>query len=276
MDWRKSKLSNRTKRQIKSLAVNKKQSCREIQRYLGLNVHHTTVFRTLKSNPTVEYSKLKTGPKLLSRHKALRQQFSRNYIRSDFSKWIFSDEKKFNLDGPDGINFFWRDIRKEKEVFSRRNFGGGSLMVHGAFSGDSCLPLAFPSSKMDSKEYQTVLDTTILPYLQCETRRNMLFQRDNAPFHVSKSTVEWFKNKSITTVNWPPNSPDLNPMENVWGMLVRRVYSGNKVYERKAELKKSILKEWNEITLETRKSLVDSLPNRLLTVIEKKGNFIPY
>ena len=104
----------------------------------------------------------------------------------------------------------------------------------------------------------------------------MLFRRDNAPIHVSKSTVEWFKNKNITTVNWPPNSPDLNPMENVWGMLVRRVYSGNKVYERKAELKKSIMKEWNEITLETRKSLVDSLPNRLLTVIEKKGNFIPY
>uniref|UniRef100_A0A182S088 Uncharacterized protein n=1 Tax=Anopheles funestus TaxID=62324 RepID=A0A182S088_ANOFN len=42
---------------------------------------------------------------------------------------IFSDEKKFNLDGPDGFIGYWRDLRKEPEYFSRDNFGGGSLMT---------------------------------------------------------------------------------------------------------------------------------------------------
>uniref|UniRef100_A0A914DN91 Uncharacterized protein n=1 Tax=Acrobeloides nanus TaxID=290746 RepID=A0A914DN91_9BILA len=47
---------------------------------------------------------------------------------------IWSDEKKFNLDGPDGSRYYWHDPRKEKHVFSRRNFGGGNMMVWAAFS----------------------------------------------------------------------------------------------------------------------------------------------
>jgi len=41
---------------------------------------------------------------------------------------LFSDEKKFSLDGPDGLNHYWHDLRKEPLTFSRRNFGGGSVM----------------------------------------------------------------------------------------------------------------------------------------------------
>ncbi|GBM33808.1 Transposable element Tc3 transposase [Araneus ventricosus] len=52
-------------------------------------------------------------------------------------KWddvIFSDEKKFNLDGPDGFRYFWYDLRKEKEIFSKHTFGGGSVIVWGGFA----------------------------------------------------------------------------------------------------------------------------------------------
>lgn len=47
---------------------------------------------------------------------------------------MFSDEKKWNLDGPDGFDGYWRDLRKEPQYFSKRNFGSGSLMVWGAIS----------------------------------------------------------------------------------------------------------------------------------------------
>ena len=49
---------------------------------------------------------------------------------------IFSDEKKFNLDGPGGIHCYWHDLRKEEQVFYKRPFGGGSVMIWGAFSAE--------------------------------------------------------------------------------------------------------------------------------------------
>ncbi|UMM13991.1 hypothetical protein L5515_001994 [Caenorhabditis briggsae] len=55
-------------------------------------------------------------------------------MATDWDKIIFSDEKKFNLDGPDGFNSYWHDLKKDPLHFSKRNFGGGRLMVWGAFS----------------------------------------------------------------------------------------------------------------------------------------------
>ncbi|VDO64245.1 unnamed protein product [Heligmosomoides polygyrus] len=79
---------------------------------------------------------------------------------------IFSDEKRFNLDGPDGNRFYWHYLRKEKEYFPRRNFGGGTVMVWAAFHAEGKLPLAFTSARMDADEYQQLLETHLLPFLQ--------------------------------------------------------------------------------------------------------------
>jgi len=69
---------------------------------------------------------------------------------------IFSDEKKFNLDGPDGYNGYWRDLRKEPRYFSKRNFGGGSVMVWAAFTHYGKVGIVFTSSRMNSAEYVQV------------------------------------------------------------------------------------------------------------------------
>jgi hypothetical protein len=70
---------------------------------------------------------------------------------------IFSDEKKWNLDGPDGQRSYWHDLRKEPLIFSKRNFGGGSVMTWAAFSGYGKVGLALTSSKMNSADYQQVV-----------------------------------------------------------------------------------------------------------------------
>jgi hypothetical protein len=53
----------------------------------------------------------------------------RNRERTDWASVIFSDEKKFNLDGPDGLKYYWHDLREENESFFSRQNGGGSRMV---------------------------------------------------------------------------------------------------------------------------------------------------
>jgi transposase len=189
---------------------------------------------------------------------------------------IFSDEKKFNLDGPDGFNGYWHDLRKEKLYFSKRNFGGGSLMVWGGFTSFGTLELAFPSTKMNSEEYIAILGEKLVPFLKRYRRIKWTFQHDNASVHSSKATKAWLQQRKIDVIAWPSCSPDCNPIENLWGILVRHVYAENRQYNSVAELKASIINAWNNIDVQTLTNLVCSMPNRVFSLINKNGGPFSY
>jgi hypothetical protein len=63
---------------------------------------------------------------------------------------IWSDEKKFNLDGPDGMQYYWVDLRKELEIFSKNVHGGGSVIVWAAFSWDGTTDIVFVDGRLNS------------------------------------------------------------------------------------------------------------------------------
>lgn len=189
---------------------------------------------------------------------------------------IFSDEKKWNLDGPDGNHGYWRDLRKEPRFFSRRNFGGGSVMLWGAFSVNGTLEIQFTSSKMKSKDYIDVLKMSLKPFLRANRRRNLIFQQDNAAIHASKETKNWFNEENINVLPWPACSPDLNPIENLWGILVRRVYANNKQYDSVEALKNAISEEWNKIEPNLLQTLTESMNSRIFDLIKNKGKQVNY
>lgn len=184
---------------------------------------------------------------------------------------IFSDEKKWNLDGPDGFRGYWRDLRKEPLYFSKRNFGGGSVMVWGAFSVTGCLELQFTSSRMKSKDYTDVLQMSLVPFIRQNPATQWVFQQDNARIHVSRETKSWFSSNSIEVLEWPACSPDLNPIENLWGVLVRRVYTENRQFNSVEDLKRAIVEEWNAIDLNLIQNLINSMKTRIFNTILKKG-----
>ena len=65
--------------------------------------------------------------------------------------------------------------------------------------------------------------------------------QDNASIHVSKFTKQWFSEKEIDLLEWPSISPDINPIENLWGILVRRVYAHGRQFVNFNDLKNAIL-----------------------------------
>ena len=103
---------------------------------------------------------------------------------------------------------------------------------------------------------------------------NFVFQQDNDPKHTAKKTVEFLEKQNVNVLDWPSQSPDLNPIENLWSILDRKI--GERSFTRKEALKEAVQKAWCEMDIKQTKSLVESMPTRLRLVIEAKGGPTKY
>ncbi len=145
-----------------------------------------------------------------------------------------------------------------------------SVMVCGDMSSAGVGPLCFLRSKVNTAVYQEVLEHFMLPAAdQLYGDANFIFQQDLALAHNAKATSTWFKDHGIPVLNWPANSPDLNPIENLWGIVKRKMrYARPNNAE---ELKATIRATWALITPERCHRLIDSMPRRIAAVIQVKG-----
>jgi transposase len=187
------------------------------------------------------------------------------------STW-FTDEKKFNLDGPDCTKFYCHDLRKEPEVASRRQAVGGSVMVWAGFSARGKTSICFVTRILNSQKYQDVLQNHLVPLLQ--TGDHLI--QDNAPIHVSQSTLDWLELRQINRIHWPSRSPDLSPMENLWAALVRRIYAEGKQFSSVGSLREAILNGWEAIELAVIRNHAESMPGRIFECIGSKGSYTTY
>ena len=93
---------------------------------------------------------------------------------------------------------------------------------------------------------------------------------DSARPHRGKKIEKWNEDNQIKKVEWPGNSPDLNPIENLWALLKQKLQ--NLDCSTKVKLIENILHVWNhEIGKNIIENLVESMPRRLQSVIENKG-----
>jgi len=149
-------------------------------------------------------------------------------------------------------------------------------MVWGAFHKTGTLDLCFTSSRMKSKDYIKVLEDRLLPFLEENGERDFVYMQDNAPIHRSQETQRFFNGQSVNVLDWPACSPDLNPIENIWGILARRVYEKNKKFDTVDNLKNEILKQWSLLDHNYLWNLINSMPKRLFKVAKAQVGSINY
>ena len=99
---------------------------------------------------------------------------------------------------------------------------------------------------------------------------DFIFQQDGAPCLTAKLCIKWFAEHNVNILQWPGNSPDLNPIENLWASLKRLISA--KTPSNKAELIQAVISSWfHTITVGELKALVNSMPRRCLAVIKSRG-----
>ena len=103
---------------------------------------------------------------------------------------------------------------------------------------------------------------------------DIIFQQDDDPKHVASKTMEWFANNHVTILSWPPQSPDLNPIENLWSIVKRNVE--NRSPKDLEELEMFMVEKWERIPDEILESLVDSMPGRCEAIFRENGERINY
>ena len=214
---------------------------------------------------------------LKEHHKIARLKWASDFVSSSDDLWsriFFSDEKKWNLDGRDGLKSYLHCLRRQpKTAFSRQN-GGGSVMVWGAFCANGTTDLVFLEGNQKAEDYIDTLSHHLLPVAFGHFGSKALFQQDNASIHTAKSTVRFLDEVGMPLIPWPAISPDLNPIENIWGKLTQEVYPCGKQYNSIEDLKTAILSAWAKLYRQYLQKLVSGMKERCIKVLRNGGGHI--
>lgn len=270
--------TERERRAILRVASNSCATARQIRGRVGSDASVRTIQRVIKKCPHLKRRRLVKKPLLLEHHREARFEFSRNH-RNWADEWktvIFSDEKKFNLDGPDGFQYYYRDLRLEERVLARRHSRAGSVMIWGAISSRGQVGLQVLEGKQTSQKYLDLFQRQVNNIAALFPDQQWTFQHDNAPIHTGRVVRTWLTDNNIDVLEWPALSPDLNIIENLWGWMTKQVYGGGRQFNTREEVIAAIRNCWEAIPMTLLDSLFNSLPHRMLAVIEKRGGHTHY
>lgn len=153
-----------------------------------------------------------------------------------------------------------------------------SIMVWSVISGKGTGRLYIVEKTMKQDQYKKVLETRLMPQMNewFPGDEKPIFMHDGAPCHKAKSISAYLKAKNIDVLDWPGNSPDMNPIENVWELLKREI--AKKCITNKVGLIETLIKEWNHNPhlQDTIQACIDSMPRRIEAVIAAKGELTKY
>ncbi len=217
---------------------------------------------------------------LSDKNRKRRLQFTQahqNWTIEDCKNVAWSDESRFLLRHSDGRVRIWRKEHESMDpscLVSTDQAGGGGVMLWGIFSWHTLGPLVPIEHRLNATVYLSIVADHVHPFMTTVyPSSDGYFQQDIAPCHKAQIISDWFleHENEFTLLKWPPQSPDLNPIEHLWDVVEREIRIMDVQPTNLQQLHVAIMSIWTKISKECFQNLVESMPRRIKAVLKAKG-----
>jgi hypothetical protein len=243
-------------------------------------VSRSTLQRALAKNDIVK-KKSNLKPILSEVTREKRMNFVKRWLVNGLCQLenvIWSDETTVKSHPNTRRESAYVNVNDSAHFQAKVHSGGISQMFWGSFSRMGTGPLITIDGTMDSELYEKVLQDHLLP--EFEVAKSLggdwKLMQDNAPCHKSKRIMGYLAEQGVEMMEWPPYSPDMNPIENLWGYMKLKLANDYPVCTNKKMLELSFLKIWESITPEMCAKFCGNYGKRLEAVKKANGGITKY
>ena len=162
-------------------------------------------------------------------------------------------------------------MEKNNHKIQHKRRHGKKFQIWGCITVDNWCVFHIFNENLKASKYIQILDDSLKNF----DKEKYIFQQDNSPIHTSKITNEYFSVANLKVLEWPPYSPDLNPIENLWSVIksqIQKIINYVSV-DNFVDIVEKIILRYN---YEKINNMINSMPNRIRLVIENKGDSIDY
>lgn len=237
-----------------------------------INISMFTIRKRLLENK-IRYRSTLAKPLLSKKHCEKRLHWAQEQLGRDWTDVVFTDESSFWIYPT--IRRAWS--KNNNRFIVRTVKHPAKLHVWGCFNSRGFGRLILFTGILNAQRMVNLYKTGLLKSTDKwfgAGNRNWVLQEDNDPKHRSRLCVAWKNENSIISMQWPSQSPDANPIENVWGLMKAKL-QGIQIHNTK-QLASRLKKIWKNLSIDYAEKLVDSMDKRCGAIIDNGGDFIKY